>query len=94
MGPQLQKGETVTMSDEENVEMVDVVLKMPKPLVDFLKAVKDFTRAKESWEEMAVDHLVWCLTDFIEGNRIDELFPGFKGVELKKAYGLDKIDGY
>jgi len=80
------------MSSEEDVEMVEVVLKIPKPLVEFLKAIKEFTRAEESWEEIAAQHFVWSITDFLGGNTIDELFSGFEGEALKKAYNLDKLD--
>jgi len=78
--------------EEEILETVDVNLKMPKLLVDFLKAVIEFTRLEMTVEEMCCDTIIRNTVELLRANTLDEIFAGFEGAELIKAYKLDKLD--
>ena len=76
----------------QTLETVDVVLKIPKPLITFLQAVKDFTRTEVPIEEMFSDQLTAHIMGVLQSNHLDEVFPEFARERLFKAYKLDHLD--
>ena len=78
--------------EEEILEIVEVTIKMPKPLFEFLKAVKEFTKTEETVEEICYQQIIETTIDLLRSNTLDEIFSGFKGEELIKAYKLDEHD--
>jgi len=78
--------------EEEILQTVEITLKMPKPLFEFLKAVKEFTKTEETVEEICCQQIVASTIDLLNSNSIDEIFSSFKGRELIKAYKLNKVD--
>jgi len=69
-------------------ETVNVTLKMPKPLFEFLKAVTEFAKSEETVEEWCCQQVVNSTIDLLKGNTLDAIFNGFSGEDLIKTYKL------
>lgn len=76
----------------KTLETVDVTLKIPKPLYDFLSAVVSFTKRDTTAEQILVNVAEDNIINVLEGARIEEVLGGFEGKQLIKAYKLDEID--
>jgi len=78
--------------EERILEIVQVTLKIPKPLHEFCKAVKEFTKAEATVEEIFSDQLTAHMIGVLSSNHLDEVFPELERERLFKAYKLDEID--
>lgn len=76
------------MSEQETVE---VTLKIPKPLKEFLEAAHKFSKTSFSFEEWCYRELVFGMKDGLESGDLDSLFPDMNPKLLIEAYGLDKV---
>lgn len=75
----------------KEIEYVEVTLKIPKPLKEFLEAAHRFSRVDFSFEEWCYKQLIFGVRDSLQGGSIDSLFPDLEGHLLMEAYGLDKV---
>ena len=75
----------------KEVETVEVTLKIPKPLKEFLEAAHRFSKVKFNFEDWCYKLLIFGIRDSLEGESIDSLFPELAGPLLVEAYGLDKV---
>jgi hypothetical protein len=76
----------------KTLETVDVTLKIPKPLFDFLTAVVSFTKLDTTVEKTLCTITEQGIIEVMRGDNPDVIFNGFEGKQLIKAYKLDEID--
>ena len=74
-----------------NQETVEVTVKIPKAIMDFLEAAKQFSKVASTVEEWCYQQIVFGMRDMLKGNSVDEIFPALSGDRLVIAYGLDKV---
>jgi hypothetical protein len=73
-------------------ETVDVTLKIPKSLFDFLTAAVSFGKLDTTVEKILCSVTKHNIIDVLKGQRLEETLDGFEGKQLIKAYKLDEID--
>ena len=78
------------MIEKENqVETVEVTLKLPRQLVEFFKALSVFTKSELSFEKWLVESIISDVKARVENWDPDLLNVDAK--TLEKAYQLDEI---
>ncbi len=74
----------------EQVELVEVTVKIPRPVLEFYKALLAFEKSKDPLEELLVYQIIWSLqTDF--GNRLETLL---NVKSILEGYGLFRLKGF
>ena len=70
----------------EEVEYVEMRLRIPKPIIDFLEALEPFTGVNPQ------EYLEYSIVKCIEAdvNAIDDN-PPFTAEEVRRRFGLDKV---
>lgn len=76
------------MAKQEEVEMVEV--KIPKLLWNFLQAIQQFSKTKNTVEQLCC-RLILNEIECLRGNSINEIFPELQSENLIKAYNLEKV---
>lgn len=78
----------VKMSKKETVE---VTLTLPKPFMEFLKAIHNLSRVETGLEEWLVQYLIHDIVSSLKGSGIGETFDILDQSLLIKAYNLSEL---
>lgn len=77
----------------EKEDTIEVTIRLPKHLHEFLTAILKLSRNGEAIEEFCARRLISDIVDPLEGSGLSESFDILNGKDILEAYNLDKLSG-